>query len=157
MHVCDCRRPVAKDPGLDVHGPGFWVRYCHIYYPLQAFAFAACKGEKKNTRMESEHVQKKSSQCVANISMSVKIRKNSHLHVTTRKHLYKNDAISMKSPTCVQSDVMSNRKSARFASFPVSTEKVISISDQRLKIGRWQPFPLSAQQGLYLAGGRVGF
>lgn len=43
VHMCDCRRPVAKDPGLDVHGPCFGVSYGHIYYPLQAFTFDACK------------------------------------------------------------------------------------------------------------------
>lgn len=43
VHVRDCRRPVAKDPGLDVHGSGFWVSYRHIYYPLQAFAACGVK------------------------------------------------------------------------------------------------------------------
>lgn len=47
VHVRDCRRPVAKDPGLDVHGPGFWVSYCHIYYPLQAFTFVTCGVKRK--------------------------------------------------------------------------------------------------------------
>lgn len=43
VHMCDCRWPVAKDPGLDVHGPCFGVSYGHIYNPLQAFKFDACK------------------------------------------------------------------------------------------------------------------
>ena len=47
VYMCDCRRPVAKDPGLDVHGSCFGVRYGHIYYPLQAFTFITC--ERRNT------------------------------------------------------------------------------------------------------------
>lgn len=39
VYVCDCRRPVAKDPGLDVHWLRFGISYSHIYYPLQAFTF----------------------------------------------------------------------------------------------------------------------
>lgn len=49
MYVCDCRRPVAKDPGLDVHGSCFRVRYGHIYYPLQAFTLVTCHGRNTNT------------------------------------------------------------------------------------------------------------
>lgn len=41
----DCRRPVAKDPGLNVHGSCFGVSYGHIYYPLQAFTFITCEEE----------------------------------------------------------------------------------------------------------------
>lgn len=39
VYMCDCSRPVAKDPGLDVHRLSFGVSYGHIYYPLQAFTF----------------------------------------------------------------------------------------------------------------------
>lgn len=42
MYMCDCRRPVAKDPRLDVHRSCFGVRYGHIYNPLQAFTFINC-------------------------------------------------------------------------------------------------------------------
>lgn len=49
VHVRDCRRPVAKDPGLDVHGSGFWVSYCHIYYPLQAFTLVTCGVKRKKS------------------------------------------------------------------------------------------------------------
>lgn len=47
MYMCDCRRPVAKDPGLDVHWSRFGVCYGHIYDPLQAFKFISCHGRKK--------------------------------------------------------------------------------------------------------------
>lgn len=73
------------------------------------------------------------------------------------KKVYNNNALYMKSPTCVQSDLMLNRKAARFTFFPLLTEKMISISDQHLKIGWWQPFPVTAQQCLYLAGVKVDF
>lgn len=49
VHVRDCRRPVAKDPGLDVHGSGFGVSYCHIYYPLQAFTLVTCGGKREKS------------------------------------------------------------------------------------------------------------
>lgn len=45
VYMRDCRRPVAKDPGLDVHGSCFGVSHGHIYYPLQAFTFITCKEE----------------------------------------------------------------------------------------------------------------
>lgn len=75
------------------------------------------------------------------------------------KHVPKNNAVYMKSPTCVQSDLIQNRNrnAERFTFFPVSTERVISISDQHLKIGCGQPFPVTAQQCLYLAGVKVDF
>lgn len=44
VYMCDCRRSVAKDPGLDVHGLGFGVGYGHIYDPLEAFTFTTCDG-----------------------------------------------------------------------------------------------------------------
>lgn len=42
MYMCDCGRPVAEDPGLDVHGSCFRVRYGRVYYPLQAFTLVTC-------------------------------------------------------------------------------------------------------------------
>lgn len=47
MYMCDCRRPITKDPRLDVHWLCFGVRYGHVYNPLQAFTFINCHGERK--------------------------------------------------------------------------------------------------------------
>lgn len=51
--MCDCRRPVAKDPGLDVHGFGFGVGYGHIYDPLQTFTFTTWMADTK-TQIEKQ-------------------------------------------------------------------------------------------------------
>lgn len=50
----DCRRSVAKDPGLDVHGLGFGVGYGHIYDPLQAFRLTTCDGGHTHTNAAAE-------------------------------------------------------------------------------------------------------
>lgn len=50
VYVRDCRRSVAKDPGLDVHGLGFGVGYGHIYDPLQAFRLTTCDGGHTQTQ-----------------------------------------------------------------------------------------------------------
>lgn len=60
MYICDCRRPVAKDPRLDVHWLCFGVRYGHIYYPLQAFIFINCherKGKKRTQDMTGRQIK----------------------------------------------------------------------------------------------------
>lgn len=53
VYVRDCRRSVAKDPGLDVHGLGFGVGYGHIYDPLQAFRLTTCDGGHTHTHKRS--------------------------------------------------------------------------------------------------------
>ena len=58
VYMCDCGRPVAEDPGLDVHGSCFGVSYGHIYYPLQAFTFITCHRRKTNTRNELRNKKK---------------------------------------------------------------------------------------------------
>lgn len=62
MYVCDCRRSVAKDPGLDVHGFCFRVCYGHIYYPLQAFTLVTC--HKENTHSKVSWEDKKTHEAV---------------------------------------------------------------------------------------------
>lgn len=57
MYMCDCRRPVAKDPGLDVHRSCFGVRYGHVYNPLQAFTFISCQGRNTNTESEKNWIK----------------------------------------------------------------------------------------------------
>lgn len=58
VYMCDCGRPVAEDPGLDVHGSCFGVSYGHIYYPLQAFTFITCHGRKANKEKERKEFRK---------------------------------------------------------------------------------------------------
>lgn len=52
VYMRDCRRSVAKDPGLDVHGLGFGVGYGHIYDPLQAFRLTTCDGGHTHTQTQ---------------------------------------------------------------------------------------------------------
>lgn len=59
MHMCDGRRLVAKDPGLDVHWSCFGVCYGHINNPLQAFTFVSCHGRKKNSVLGEEETRDK--------------------------------------------------------------------------------------------------